>query len=441
MSESPNAQSKKVQQPSPRQQQPTGTTVAAGNTSTDGTAINPRNRRRRPKSRNKQTIDTVPDKEANSTAKSENATHLKGSNKPAKKRATQQQQKQQKRQKQRQKQDRNESNLFKLVLRHLPPNLNSENFIKNVSLSKNIHDLYLEWYYIQGHYSSKLFKQPHYSRAYFIFDSIVKLNKFASIVKNMKFIDDHENVMIPLLTLSSYIKSIEENVPERSRNNPKKHQRTKAPKKDILEGTIENDDLFKMFLGRSKENDKVIDYGNFSLLRPVRKEVSRQKEADIAAAKKSELALTKLAGGSASSTKDVTSQAKNANKDKNKDKISKENKKEKQKGAKATTGTTEGKKKSRRSKKKKKNVPATNTNMGSGNLTFESSTDNATNKKPTQNVVILEAAGKKELQKRKKQISKTSNVMPSLLSQTNNNHIDSPTKNIQSSIKILKREK
>lgn len=273
------------------------------------------------------------------------------------------------RKRERSKKKKESNNGFKLVLRHLPPNLTSENFmesLKPVIQEKDLSSFHIiDHYFKNGEESTNLFEKATYSRAYFTFSTMDQLKLFGNKVQNITFIDDKDNATKPVLRVSPYVKRLG-NLNVKKKNNTKK-----------LEGTIENNDLFKNFLKTMElMNDKGNSpylYNDISILKPLAKELAREKEHQTIIEKKTRMALIKLSGAS--------------------DKGSKKKKKKKNKSVATSTGTgsvddsVKPKKKESKSRKKKAR---------------EKKEKKIKNDGSNQNVVILEEAGKRELQKRKK---------------------------------------
>lgn len=262
---------------------------------------------------------------------------------------------------------------FKLVIRLLPPNLNESDFLNTIipvvgNDFKNKFNIQYS-YYFNGSIPSSPFEEPVHSRAYFVFSNIDDLKIVGSMISKLNFIDNENNLTNTHLFVSPYVKDplIEETeetstlAEEKSNSNSKNNRG---------EGTIQNDPLFKAFLKTLVEIDKnpQIAYNDgFSYFKSIDKEILREKAYEKKVLEKSEKALVELAGVDISSTND--DKAKSAKKKRKKKKKKKKSKEQKEIAKDVAKGTTKSKSK-----------------------------NNATNN----NVVILEEAGKKELQKRKR---------------------------------------
>lgn len=251
---------------------------------------------------------------------------------------------------------KNEPQGFKLVLRLLPPNLTEEEFFKTFpgDFKQNMVNYgIMDHYYVQGHYSTKIFDDPTYSRGYFIFDTIEKLKQFGLNAQQLTFVDDKDNATKAHIKISPYVKKITPTANGRA-------------SKRAVEATIEDDDVYKLFLKslkiKSESENSEYKFNDFSLLKSIDKEIASQTETEKAIKKKVEKALTELAG---------SIKIEKAKKSKSKSQKDKKKKKEKEKA----------KKKKSKSKKDSMSLAA---------------------KEKNENIVIIEAAGKKELQKRKK---------------------------------------
>ncbi|CCF57111.1 hypothetical protein KAFR_0C01160 [Kazachstania africana CBS 2517] len=257
------------------------------------------------------------------------------------------------------KRDRNrnsENDEFKLVMRLLPPNITEQSFKKTIEAVLG-EDMFAKWkitdfYYVKGHYSSKLFTPPTYSRAYLTFQTMENLNDFSQKCHKISFVDDRDNATTAKFKISFYVKKLNNN-----QHNPKLN----------MEGTLENDELFKNFMKSMKlmedKEHPEFAFNTFSILKPIEKEFAKQKMAEKLIEKKTEAALFYLAGS---------------------------NEKEKRKKKKSKKKTAEGdrpKKSKKRSRQKKRKAFAE---------------DVQASVPKNNNIVILEAAGKKELQKRKR---------------------------------------
>ncbi|SMN22895.1 similar to Saccharomyces cerevisiae YGR072W UPF3 Component of the nonsense-mediated mRNA decay (NMD) pathway, along with Nam7p and Nmd2p [Maudiozyma saulgeensis] len=267
---------------------------------------------------------------------------------------------------------------FKLVLRHLPPNLTNEQFMDN--LKPVIQDKKLaifgiiDHYYRHGSLASNLFEKSVYSRAYFTFNSMEQLKEFGNSVRNLTFIDDKDNVSNPVLKVSPYVKKIgNSNVTNR------KHSKK-------LEGTIENDPIFKRFLKTIKlmeeKDDSPYAFNNISIFKSLEKEIAKEKKLDAMIEKKTELAMIKLSGV------DINKM--------NEKKKKKKEKKEKEKERKKVKKAHEVENSSSESKKKKKKEKV------SRRKNKQKKDKNVDKEEINKNIVILEEAGKRELKNRMK---------------------------------------
>lgn len=284
----------------------------------------------------------------------------------------------------------------KLVLRLLPPTLTKEQFLE--TLKPVVGDIsswqLLRWYYVQGYYTSKIFAEPVYSRCYFIFSNMDQLNNFAQFVEPLTFVDDKDNSAKAVLKISSYCESYDDDNRKPSRSS------------EALEGSLDQDIFFQTFLNSMKlmEQSTEYSYADVNLLKPLEKEMNKQKELEVAIQKRSESALVALAGD-------------------NKPKKSKKKKKKaQQKEAK------EPKPKKNKTKKSKSGAQA------GGKVSTASPVASASDGKSgdNSNVVILEAAGKKELQRRKK--VQDNDGKP------NEKNRPGSKKNSKKSVKLLKKE-
>ncbi|SCV03441.1 LAMI_0H08174g1_1 [Lachancea mirantina] len=252
----------------------------------------------------------------------------------------------------------------KLIIRLLPPNLTQQEFLECISsvvedgfLSRNVEDQY----YMQGHYSKKPFKQPVYSRAYFTFYGNEQLEGFARKVANVKFVDDTDNAMVPTFTVSAFVKKM-------------RTEETKAIQKANakLEGTIRQDKVFQQFLNSVKfieTNANEFQYSDLSIISPIAKVVERRRKEQQRIREQGEKAITELAGD----------MQKDRKVKKKKNKATNE---KKEKGKKKDSKDPEPTAPRRRSKKQKK---------GSG-----------AEPQDKNNMVIIEAAGMRELQRRER---------------------------------------
>lgn len=258
----------------------------------------------------------------------------------------------------------------KLVLRLLPPTLTQDQLLE--TLEPVVGDFsqwhLLRWYYVQGYYTSKIFTQPVYSRCYFIFENMDCLKKFAELVEPLVFIDDKDNSAKAVLKVSSYCESYDDECQKPTRTST------------ALEGTLENDIFFQTFLKSMKlmEETPEYSYRDINLLKPLEKELDKQKGLEQAIKKRSDMALIALAG-------------------EGKPKKGKKKKKSTQgndvKGVKSIKDNKDVKDSKDAKETKRKKVKYKKTKK-------RDSQSNSSNN----NVVIIEAAGKKELQRRKKEV-------------------------------------
>ncbi|EJS43660.1 upf3p [Saccharomyces arboricola H-6] len=280
---------------------------------------------------------------------------------------------------------------YKLVIRLLPPNLTADDFF---TMLRNANDgtedkediqdklKYSDWCFFEGHYSTKVFKNLTYSRCNFLFDSLSDLEKCAAFIKTCKFIDNKDNVTIPDLKLSPYVKKF-----------------TQTSKRDsVLEGTIQEDEIFKTFMNSVKQLNENDDYSfqDFSVLKSLEKEFSRSVELENKIAERTERVLTELVGTS--------------------DKVKNKNKKKKSKSGKKKfkdeeASTKLSKKKRNRGKKKRDDRDKSNTS-----------------KIKNSNIVIIEEAGKEVLKQRKKKM-----LLQEKLKQSSSSQPKSPSSQAQPS--------
>lgn len=285
----------------------------------------------------------------------------------------------------------------KLVLRLLPPTLSRDQFLETLEPAVGDFSQWplLRWYYVQGYYTSKIFAEPVYSRCYFIFENMEYLKKFAQLVEPLSFEDDKDNSAKAVLKISSYCESYDAE--------SQKPSRTGA----ALEGTLENDIFFQTFLKSMKlmEGSSEYSYTDVNLLKPLEKELDKQKGLEQAIQKRSDMALVALAGDDKPKKGKKKKKSTQGNTTKStKDNISTRNTKD----DKDPKEAKDAKRKKSKDKKSKKS--------------------DAQPKRPNNNVVILEAAGKKELQRRKKVQEKPAEKAKGA------------KKSIKKQVKILKKE-
>ncbi|QLG71946.1 hypothetical protein HG535_0C02980 [Zygotorulaspora mrakii] len=274
-----------------------------------------------------------------------------------------------------------ESNGVKLVLRLLPPGLTEEQFTQTLIANTGKFSDFnvVEWYYVQGSYPLKLFSEPTHSRCYFLFGAMDQLKEFSAKAEQVKFTDDRNNSSSPTSRVSLYPRMVIKETKANKRNS-----------KDI-EGKIQKDPLFKTFVDSLKlleEHGSEYGLENVSILKPMKKELAKKRSIESEIKSRSELAMIELTGhkkNRKSKGDKESKQDKNNN-----DKEGKKKKKKSKKGT-AMDGLPESnsvdEKKTRRKRSKKKKKAA----------------KEGIDSQPQENVVILEAAGKKELQRRKNQ--------------------------------------
>ncbi|SCU80473.1 LADA_0B07668g1_1 [Lachancea dasiensis] len=258
----------------------------------------------------------------------------------------------------------------KLVVRLLPPNLTEKQFFEVVfkalgSASGKSSDAGFfsqdveSHYYVPGHYSRKPFKQPTYSRAYLTFYEPAKVQDFVRTIGNLKFTDDTNNSMMPTMSASPYVKKL-------------RTEDSKGVKgiKSRLEGSIEKDKIFQTFLkslALLEEERDLYGYAELSVIQPLQKGLDRKREEEARIRHQGERAIIALAG-------EVTKE--------------KSKRKKKSKTKKKVSDAGEPKKKTKKP-----------TSKGSS--------------EDKQNMVIIEAAGRRELQRReriKKMVEREANI-------------------------------
>ncbi|CCE65625.1 hypothetical protein TPHA_0M00500 [Tetrapisispora phaffii CBS 4417] len=320
---------------------------------------------------------------------------------------------------------------FKLVLQSLPPALTETEFwdaVKSVVNDTNEYQINLNsFYFVQGKLSDKPFHDPVYSRSYIMFKDMENLRKFALKIQDVTFTDANNDSSVASIKISPY---------NRSYNSALEKKKPAANKK-VLEGTIKDDPLFKAFVQSMKimaESDQYM-YSEINLFKPLKKELDKQKQVNEAILKQTEKALVELAGA-------VESEKKSKKKKKKKKKS--EKKKEEETASKDSSSVAKTKSKPKgkpKLKSKSKLESKSKTNAKSKKVKEHDSLK----KEKNNNVVILEAAGKKELQRRKRTLAKKENdlknvqknsftKLPSLMPNTPN-----PTPSSNPKMKILKR--
>lgn len=263
---------------------------------------------------------------------------------------------------------------FKLVARHLPPNLSESEFmdvLKPVIQDRKLAAFgIINYYYHNGSIETNLFEKPVYSRAYFTFDTMDNLRKFGNSIKDLTFVDNKDNVTKAVLKVSPYVKKLED--PNVSRRNRSKK----------IEGKIEKNPIFKQFLKTielmESKDDSPYAFNNISIFRPLAKQLAKEKKINDMIEKKSELAMIKLSGVDKSKEKDDKEKKKKKKKKKKRDRKKKDENKTKD------DPESQSKKKEKTSKRKRK-AKASKKEKESNN-----------------NVIILEEAGKREMRNRKK---------------------------------------
>ncbi|EDO16276.1 hypothetical protein Kpol_1053p12 [Vanderwaltozyma polyspora DSM 70294] len=302
----------------------------------------------------------------------------------------------------------------KLVLRLLPPNLTEEKFweIVTPALDKLENYEIESSYFVQGEYTNKPFQDPSYSRCYIIFKKFDKLKEAAQKLATVNFMDDKIDSAIARIRISPYNKSISVIPPNR-------------PSRRSIEGTVESDSLFKTFIQSlqiMEEEKNHYEYSEVSLFKSLKKELSKRNELANVMNKRREQALIELAGAD---------NKKDGSKKKKKKKKNKKKKSEKIKES-EDTNVNKGPSNVKNKKIRKNKQKGSNSQKENHNNSIEKNN----------NIVILEAAGKKELQRRKKLQKKNEmelslNKLASLPSK--NVEASSETNKQPSKMKILKR--
>lgn len=261
-----------------------------------------------------------------------------------------------------------EQNYKKLVVRMLPPMLTENQFWDTIDTTIfNDKQKYfddngiVEQYFHQGgslsRFASISTRKKSFSRMYIIFKDLECARKFSIQVKDLMFTDSEDNSNKPALKISQYVKLFI-NTSKRSRID-----------NSSLEGTIEDDDIFKNFIKSMdyvKAHQFEEDMEGISMLRPIEAELKLKRKRTEAAAKAAEIALTKLSGTKVRSKK-------KRDKKKNGDDSSKK----------------KSKKKRRRRKRKSKEERLAEKMKNGSNTEIK-------------NMVILEKAGQKILKERLK---------------------------------------
>lgn len=297
---------------------------------------------------------------------------------------------------------------FRIVVRLLPPNLYETSFLTEIEKSFSNDNFIKEYqivdyYFVQGHYPIKAFNEPTYSRAYFTFLNMEQLVAFVEKISNIVFVDDRDTAMKPRIRMTPYVKTLSrdndiateiKNLSKNENDEIQKSIKKNGKNGRSLEGTLNNDKIYQTFLKslsilETTENSDYLFDGSISLLRPLNKELIRQKRVNEGIEKKRENALIELAGAL---KKDKKSDKSKKNKDKNKkkdDSLDDQNSKKKR-------------------KRKKKKAKSKNSCIGLEDKSHSKDKSVQQNKKENNNnnnnnnIVILEAAGKRELQKRMK---------------------------------------
>ena len=298
---------------------------------------------------------------------------------------------------------------FKLVLRLLPPGLTEDEFVttlkpvfEEASLeSRGITELY----FVPGSGSLALFQEVVYSRGYLVFEGFEQMRQFAMRVAELVFVDSSDNASKPSLQVSPYFKTLDNSTlvaalskssqdtsvgtvtaadvntdAGANANDTKtatvtvvKNQKKSGKRGKAIEGTIENTELFKMFVKSMAAIDKgeTSSYmtENVSLLKSMDKELEREKERLDAIERRTNSALLALAGG--------------------KDSVGANN-------GSSNNGSNIKKKKKKRKKKEKEKV-----------VGVSAKEKEKTKQKGRQitrvknNVIIIEEAGRREMERRK----------------------------------------
>lgn len=295
-----------------------------------------------------------------------------------------------------------EQNYKKLVVRLLPPMLSEKKFWDTIDpqISDDMNKYFeengiVEHYFHQGgpfsRYSHLSSKKKSFSRMYIVFKDLEFAKRFSLQIRDMMFTDDQDNSNKPGLKISQYVKLFI-NTSKRSRID-----------NSSLEGTIEDDDIFKNFI-KSMEYVKAHqfeeDLDGICMLKPIESELKVRRKRRAAAAKAAELALTKLSGASLKSKKK-----------KNKD---------------------NGEKSKNKKKKRKRRRRKRSTREGAAEGTSKS------NGTEVKNMVILEKAGKQILRDRLKSEKKKGSATSLPALKATSSSTDSPP--VKMTPKILKRE-
>ena len=292
---------------------------------------------------------------------------------------------------------------FKLVLRLLPPGLTEDEFVatlKPIFEEASIETRgIIEIYFVPGSGSLALFQEVVYSRGYLVFEEFEQMRQFATRVAELVFVDSGDNASKPSLQVSPYFKTLDNSTlvaalskpvsdtgvstvtatdagdTTTATATPVKNQKKSGKRSKAIEGTIENTELFKMFV----KSIAAIDKGetssymteNVSLLKSMDKELEKEKERLDAIERRTNSALLALAGGKDTvGTKNSSSG--NSSNIKKKKKKRKKKEKEKQKVVGVSTKEKEKSKQKGRQITRVKN-----------------------------NVIIIEEAGRREMERRK----------------------------------------
>ncbi|CAH00326.1 Upf3p [Kluyveromyces lactis] len=180
---------------------------------------------------------------------------------------------------------------FKLCIRSLPPNLTEEQFISTLQENNiDVHSFQKSFYYVQGHYSSKVFKKQTLSRAYIQLDSFETIQSLSKTIRTCRFIDDLDNSMIPDLQISPFVK------------------KWVSPNEvNPIQGTIQKDHVFQTFVKSWKlineDETNSLQFKNLSVIAPLRKELEREEKMEEELNGRKQRALIELAGDPTSEEK------------------------------------------------------------------------------------------------------------------------------------------
>ncbi|ONH67396.1 Nonsense-mediated mRNA decay protein 3 [Cyberlindnera fabianii] len=136
----------------------------------------------------------------------------------------------------------------KVVVRLLPPNLEADDFFKTTAPLTGPQAAF-DSYYIKGHYPTKPFKEPEFSRVYISFKTPQHAEKFSKQFKDHAFEDDKES-FVPNITASLLAKM------------PDSQEKLMAPKtklQDLPEFKNQKDNQKQSRKGKQKANRKAKD--------------------------------------------------------------------------------------------------------------------------------------------------------------------------------------